>query len=73
MHEVFISYSTKDVDIAESACKILESNGIKCWIAPRNEIGGKEFAEVIVDAIKKIKYIVANFLFFNFEFRTCTK
>ena len=53
MHEVFISYSTKDVDIAESACKILESNGIKCWIAPRNEIGGKEFAEVIVDAIKK--------------------
>ncbi len=52
MHKVFISYSTKDTDIAESACEILESNGIKCWIAPRDEIGGKGFAGVIVEAIK---------------------
>ena len=42
MHNVFISYSTKDTDIAESACNALESAGIKCWIAPRDEIGGKD-------------------------------
>ena len=55
MHNVFISYSTKDTDIAESACNALESAGIKCWIAPRDEIGGKGYAGVIVEAIKNSK------------------
>ncbi len=53
MHSVFISYSTNDVDVAEFVCDMLERNGIECWIAPRNEIGGKGFAEMIVDAIKQ--------------------
>ena len=53
MHKVFISYSTKDKDIAESACEAIEGIGVKCWIAPRNEIGGKSYAEVIVNAIKE--------------------
>lgn len=58
MHHVFISYSTKDVDVAESVCEMLESNGVECWIAPRNEIGGKGYAEVIVEAIKKSKILL---------------
>lgn len=58
MHNVFISYSTKDTDIAESACNALESAGIKCWIAPRDEIGGKGYAGVIVEAIKNCKVLL---------------
>lgn len=58
MHNVFISYSTKDTDIAESACNALESAGIKCWIAPRDEIGGKGYAGVIVEAIKNSKVLL---------------
>jgi hypothetical protein len=30
MAEVFISYSTKDEEIANMVCNALESNGIKC-------------------------------------------
>lgn len=55
MKHVFISYTTKDVDVAQSACKALEKLGIECWIAPRDEIGGKNFAGVIVDAINNCK------------------
>lgn len=51
MHDVFISYSTKDADIAECACKSIESAGIPCWIAPRDEIGGRNYAGAIVEAI----------------------
>ena len=48
---VFISYSTKDADIAHLVHSYLEGNGIHCWIASQNIDGGESFAEQIVDAI----------------------
>lgn len=49
---VFISYSTKDSDIANLVLSYLEGNGINCWIASQNIEGGDSFAMKIVDAIE---------------------
>jgi len=34
--DVFISHASPDVKLAESICEVLESNGMSCWIAPRD-------------------------------------
>lgn len=31
---IFISYSSRDYDTARTIKKVLESNGIECWMAP---------------------------------------
>jgi len=58
MCEVFISKSTKDDLIAEAVCNVLEKNNIKCWIAPRNILGGKDYAEEISKGIKVAKILL---------------
>jgi len=50
-HTVFLSYSSKDTAIAGEMSAALEENGIRCWIAPRDIVPGKRYAEQIVDAI----------------------
>jgi hypothetical protein len=50
-HDVFISYSSKDKLAAEAACAILESKGIRCWIAPRDIPPGANWAATISDTI----------------------
>lgn len=55
MHDVFISYSSKDIDITEQVRQILETNGISCWIAPRNIPGGSNYAREIPAAIRGCK------------------
>jgi len=45
----FISYSSKDKNIADNLCAKLEINGIKVWYAPRDVKGA--YAESIVQAI----------------------
>lgn len=60
-HEVFISYSTKNSDIANKICYALEQNGLKCWIAPRNIPSGTVYIDAIADAIKSTKIIVLIF------------
>jgi len=54
VHEVFISYSSKDKQIADAACASLEHDGISCWIAPRDIEPGRVFHNAIVDAIIKL-------------------
>lgn len=61
VHEVFISYSTKDKITADAICHVLEENKIRCWIAPRNISSGKPYAEEIVDGIKTAKIVVLVF------------
>ena len=39
-HDVFISYSTADKTAADAVCAILEGNGVRCWIAPRDIMRG---------------------------------
>jgi len=58
MAQVFISYSSKDADIATRVCEYLESNEIACWIAPRNVDAGSNYATQIVSAIKNCDILV---------------
>ena len=61
VHDVFISYSTKDKITADAICHILEENDIKCWIAPRNIASGQPYANEILNAIKSTKIVVLVF------------
>lgn len=57
-HDVFISYSTKNSDVANKVCYVLEQNNLKCWIAPRNIASGKVYIDEIASAIKSTKIVV---------------
>lgn len=52
----FISYSSKDKNIADNLCAKLERNGIKVWYAPRDVQG--PYAGAIVSAIDKSQYFI---------------
>lgn len=60
-HDVFISYSSLDKEIADTICDSLEKMNIKCWYAPRNIEPGSEWAESIVKAIENSKILVLIF------------
>ncbi len=60
-HDLFISYSSKDKQAADAVCSILESNQIRCWIAPRDITPGVPFAEAIIDGIKDAKVFILIF------------
>lgn len=60
-HDIFISYSSKDKQTADAICHTLEANKLKCWIAPRNIMAGKNYAEQIMYGIKSAKLIVLVF------------
>ncbi len=61
MHDVLISYSTKDQKWADAACSVLEARGIRCWIAPRDIIPGTEWGEAIIAGIDACKVMVLIF------------
>lgn len=60
-HEVFISYSNPEKNIAYDLCSYLETNGIRCWIAPRDVTPGTSFPASIIDAIDTSKAMVLIF------------
>lgn len=57
-HDVFISYSTHDKLTADAICSIFETNGIRCWIAPRDILPGMDWGESIIDAINVSRVMV---------------
>lgn len=57
-HDVFISYSSQDMEAAQAICHALEQNEIRCWMAPRNIPPGSDYGDVIDDAIKSCKVVV---------------
>ena len=57
-HDVFISYSTKNSELANKICYLLEQNKLKCWIAPRNIPSGTNYIEEITEGIKSTKIVV---------------
>ena len=58
--DVFISYSSKDKDVAFILCEALENEGIICWIAPRDVKAG-HYATSIVEGIESSKLFVLLF------------
>ena len=60
-HDVFISHSSHDKATADAACAVLEANGIRCWIAPRDILPGSKWGEAIIDAINASRAMVLVF------------
>lgn len=58
MHDIFISYSHQDKQVATMVLSVLERSGIKCWIDYRDALPGNSFAASIVRAIKECKYFI---------------
>ncbi|MBQ6720506.1 MAG: TIR domain-containing protein [Oscillospiraceae bacterium] len=58
MHDVFISYSSYNKEVADAICHYLEDRGIKCWYAPRDVKSGESWAASIVRAIGEAKIFV---------------
>jgi adenylate cyclase len=56
--EVFVSYASQDVAVANTLIAALETHGIKCWIAPRDVRPGTVYADAIVGAINESKALV---------------
>ncbi len=61
MHQVLISYSSKDKKWADAACSVLESRGIRCWIAPRDIAPGTEWGAAIIGGIDACRVMVLIF------------
>ncbi len=66
-HDVFISYASPDKVVADAICNKLESNNIRTWIAPRDVIPGKDWAEAIMDGIAGSRILVMVFSKFSNE------
>jgi TolB-like protein/Flp pilus assembly protein TadD len=57
-HDVFVSYASQDVALADAIVAALEKNGLKCWIAPRDVRPGALYADGIIRAINDAKVMV---------------
>lgn len=55
---VFVSYSSKNEDVAAAVCAAIESRGIRCWIAPRDIPCGKDWAEEIMNGIECCRIMI---------------
>ena len=57
-HEVFISYSRKDMAVADHICKAFDEAGITYFIDRQGIGGGFEFPEVLANAIIECKVVL---------------
>ena len=57
-HDIFISYTTKESDVALAFCDQAEKAGIKCWIAERDIPFGGAYDELIPEAIENARWVV---------------
>ena len=48
----FISYSTKDQEVADRLYNDLQGHGVRCWFAPHDIKGGRKIHEQIDEAIR---------------------
>lgn len=48
---IFLSHSSRDARFAHELCRLLEDQGISCWMAPRDVPKGAEWDAVIPEAI----------------------
>jgi len=60
-HDVFISYSAQDKPTADAVCATLEAKHVRCWIAPRDVLPGRDYAETLIEAIRDAPLMVLVF------------
>ena len=60
-HDIFISYSERDKNVAHAICASLENAHMRCWYAPRNILAGESPAEAVPKAIREARIFVLVF------------
>jgi len=60
-HDAFVSYASTDRVLAYQMVDYLESCGIRCWVAPRDVPGGRNYAEAILSALVESKLFLLIF------------
>ena len=60
-HDVFVSHSVKDAEVAEAIVARLEAGSIRCWVGPRDVGPGADWCESIIDAIKSSRIMILVF------------
>src|SRR5437762_5393942 len=60
-HDVFISHSAQDREVADAVCAALEKATIRCWVAPRDVRPGHAFPGEITRAIGQSKVMLLIF------------
>lgn len=55
---LFISYSSRDVKVANRLRSAIEKQGIRCWMAPRDVPPGENYATAVVRAIEECSGLV---------------
>jgi len=60
-HDVFISHSAQNREVADAVCEALEAAGIRCWVAPRDVRPGRSFPGEITRAIQQSKVMLLIF------------
>ncbi len=59
--DIFISFSSKDLSVAETVVEFLEKRGYDCFISSRDVLGGESYPDELEDAIKNCKLVVLVF------------
>lgn len=55
---IFISHASADKTVAETICKRIESQGLLCWIVPRDIAPGKVWGDAIIEAIDSSRVMI---------------
>jgi hypothetical protein len=53
-HDVFISHAGDDASLAVEVCALLESRGLKCWMAPRDVAAGMDDYAKVTGKLRQI-------------------
>jgi len=57
-YSAFISFASENREKAEAICASLERRGFVCWIAPRDVLAGREYADEIIGGIERSASVV---------------
>jgi hypothetical protein len=60
-HDVFLSHSAQNREVADAVCTALEKAAIRCWVAPRDVRPGRSFPGEITRAIQQSKVMLLIF------------
>lgn len=58
-HDVFLSHASADKTVADMACAVLEREGVRVWIAPRDVLAGADYPAQLTAAIEDAAVLVA--------------
>lgn len=61
VHDVFVSYSTKDKTITDTIVASMEQNQIRCWYTPRDIKPSEDWGKAISNAIERSKIFLIIF------------